>query len=66
MSTPPAWFSDAKLGIFIHWGIFCVPARRLDGATLNAAEGPSRVRLAEPFAGPRPHVIAFEGAALAT
>jgi alpha-L-fucosidase len=22
----PAWFDDAKLGIFIHWGIFSVPA----------------------------------------
>ncbi len=22
----PSWFMDAKLGIFIHWGIYCVPA----------------------------------------
>jgi alpha-L-fucosidase len=22
----PQWFSDAKLGIFIHWGLFSVPA----------------------------------------
>jgi alpha-L-fucosidase len=22
----PAWFSDAKFGIFIHWGLFSVPA----------------------------------------
>lgn len=22
----PAWFDDAKLGIFIHWGIYSVPA----------------------------------------
>ncbi len=22
----PQWFSDAKLGIFIHWGVFSVPA----------------------------------------
>jgi len=22
----PAWFEDAKLGIFIHWGLFSVPA----------------------------------------
>ena len=22
----PVWFEDAKLGIFIHWGIFAVPA----------------------------------------
>ena len=22
----PAWFEDAKFGIFIHWGLYCVPA----------------------------------------
>ncbi len=22
----PQWFKDAKLGIFIHWGVYCVPA----------------------------------------
>ena len=21
----PQWFSDAKLGIFIHWGVYSVP-----------------------------------------
>lgn len=24
--TPPQWYRDAKLGVFIHWGIFSVPA----------------------------------------
>jgi alpha-L-fucosidase len=24
--TVPEWFQDAKLGIFIHWGLFSVPA----------------------------------------
>ena len=24
--TPPEWYADAKLGIFIHWGVFSVPA----------------------------------------
>src|SRR5260370_28498063 len=24
--TVPQWFMDAKLGIFIHWGIYSVPA----------------------------------------
>ncbi|MET0693830.1 MAG: alpha-L-fucosidase, partial [Propionibacteriaceae bacterium] len=23
---PPRWFSDAKFGIFIHWGVYAVPA----------------------------------------
>src|SRR5271168_2191484 len=22
----PAWYDDAKLGIFIHWGLYSVPA----------------------------------------
>ncbi len=22
----PAWYRDAKFGIFIHWGVYCVPA----------------------------------------
>lgn len=24
--TPPAWYEDAKFGIFIHWGVYSVPA----------------------------------------
>ena len=35
MTTPPAWFSDAKLGIFIHWGIFSVPAFAPRGRTIG-------------------------------
>jgi alpha-L-fucosidase len=23
---PPAWFNDAKFGIFLHWGLYSVPA----------------------------------------
>jgi alpha-L-fucosidase len=31
----PAWFEDAKFGIFIHWGIYSVPA----WATLSNGDG---------------------------
>lgn len=24
----PTWYDDAKIGIFIHWGVFSVPAFR--------------------------------------
>src|SRR5262245_58610151 len=24
--TIPQWYEDAKFGIFIHWGVYCVPA----------------------------------------
>jgi alpha-L-fucosidase len=26
--TPPRWYEDAKFGIFLHWGVFSVPAFR--------------------------------------
>ena len=32
----PAWYSAAKFGIFIHWGVYAVPAFAAAGlATLN-------------------------------
>jgi alpha-L-fucosidase len=31
--TAPAWFDDAKLGIFIHWGLYSVPAGEWNGRT---------------------------------
>jgi len=27
----PEWFHDAKLGIFIHWGLYSVPAFAITG-----------------------------------
>lgn len=36
MTRPlPAWFADAKLGIFIHWGIFSVPAYAPRGQSIT-------------------------------
>jgi alpha-L-fucosidase len=26
MRPIPSWFEDAKFGIFIHWGVYSVPA----------------------------------------
>src|SRR5262245_28534713 len=26
--TTPSWFKDGKFGIFMHWGIYSVPARQ--------------------------------------
>jgi alpha-L-fucosidase len=26
-----AWFKDAKFGLFIHWGLYCIPAGDWDG-----------------------------------
>nr|MDO8108717.1 alpha-L-fucosidase [Candidatus Sigynarchaeota archaeon] len=32
----PSWFDDAKLGIFIHWGLFSVPAfAPIEGKDMN-------------------------------
>lgn len=33
--TVPSWFQDAKLGIFVHWGLYSVPA----WAPLNGSPG---------------------------
>ena len=30
----PEWYNDAKLGIFIHWGLFSVPAFAVAGLDL--------------------------------
>ncbi len=31
----PGWFHDAKLGIFIHWGLYSVPAFAVTGIDIN-------------------------------
>ena len=33
--TVPDWFHDAKLGIFIHWGLYSVPAWAPHGADID-------------------------------
>ncbi len=34
----PKWFHDAKLGIFIHWGLFSVPAFAAEKLTLGESQ----------------------------
>ena len=41
----PSWFEDAKLGVFIHWGLYSVPGwappeKNLDGIPTNHATSP--------------------------
>src|SRR5687768_306881 len=31
----PDWFHDAKLGIFVHWGLYSVPGWAPDGADID-------------------------------
>jgi len=31
----PKWFTDAKFGIFIHWGLYSVPAWAATGKDLR-------------------------------
>jgi alpha-L-fucosidase len=33
----PAWFEDAKFGIFIHWGLFSIPAFASKGGSIGEA-----------------------------
>ena len=36
--TVPNWYDDVKFGIFIHWGIYSVPAYAPHTWELGAAE----------------------------
>ena len=60
----PQWFQDAKLGIFVHWGLYSVPAYAspdgygewfyrglMTGDSLRTATMQSYVRLWEPLVG---------------
>ncbi|HKG50344.1 MAG TPA: alpha-L-fucosidase [Actinomycetales bacterium] len=33
--TPPRWYQDAKFGIFLHWGVYSVPAFRNEWYSRN-------------------------------
>jgi alpha-L-fucosidase len=33
----PQWYDDAKIGIFIHWGVFSVPSFRSEWLFINLA-----------------------------
>jgi len=48
----PTWFDDAKLGIFVHWGPYSVPAWAPTGATLAelAKQGWDKAFAGNPYA----------------
>ena len=49
----PQWYDDAKLGIFVHWGLYSVPgwaASRLDLHSILAAGGFDRYFRENPYA----------------
>jgi alpha-L-fucosidase len=49
----PVWYDDAKLGIFIHWGLYSVPGwapRVPDIQQLLRADGPTRMLRENPYA----------------
>ena len=49
----PVWYDDAKLGIFIHWGLYSVPGwapRVPDIQQLLIADGPTRMLRENPYA----------------
>jgi alpha-L-fucosidase len=49
----PAWYHDAKLGMFVHWGLFSVPAWAPDGADIDdqvAANGWESMFANNPYA----------------
>ena len=49
----PVWYDDAKLGVFIHWGLYSVPGwapRVPDIQQLLINEGPKRMLRENPYA----------------
>ncbi|MDO5065758.1 MAG: alpha-L-fucosidase [Propionibacteriaceae bacterium] len=49
--TPPQWYRDAKLGVFIHWGIFSLPAwAETHDGNIPVEEAYARHRYAEWYA----------------
>ena len=51
--TVPSWYDDAKLGVFVHWGLYSVPAwapQVPDIQTLLRTSGPRFVLRNNPYA----------------
>jgi alpha-L-fucosidase len=49
----PTWFEDAKLGVFLHWGLYSVPGwapRVPDIQQLLVKDGPKRMLRENPYA----------------
>ena len=49
----PAWYDDAKLGVFVHWGLYSVPGwapQVPDIQTMLVADGPVRMLRDNPYA----------------
>lgn len=42
--TVPEWFRDAKFGIFIHWGVYSVPARQSEWYPRHMYRTPGVIR----------------------
>ena len=60
--TVPSWYDDAKLGVFLHWGLYSVPvAPQVDDIQqLLRDEGPEAMR-ANPYAEWYPQLDADRG-----
>jgi len=52
MRPLPSWFDDAKLGIFVHWGPYSVPAWARTGVSITdlAKEGWDKAFASNPYA----------------
>jgi alpha-L-fucosidase len=46
----PAWWGDAKFGIFIHWGVYSVPGLRTEGRIRRVVLGAASQAQADPDA----------------
>jgi alpha-L-fucosidase len=60
----PPWYDDAKLGVFLHWGLFSVPgwAPQVDDIQqLLKAEGPAGMLRDNPYAEWYANSVQIEG-----
>jgi hypothetical protein len=56
----PAWFPEARFGIFVHWGAYSVPAWAEPTGELGTVDGPTWLRH-NPYAEWYAHTIRLEG-----
>ncbi len=49
---PPAWFADAKFGIFMHWGLYSVPAHHNEWYEKHMYGSPADIKWHEEHFGP--------------
>ncbi|MDQ2920740.1 MAG: alpha-L-fucosidase, partial [Acidobacteriota bacterium] len=51
--TPPQWFQNGKFGIFIHWGLYSIPAHRSEWYSKHMYSDPDTIKWHSEHYGPQ-------------